>query len=101
MSSVNASLSPALLSGGGNINNSLSPAAAGGRRRRSGRKVSAKTIRRTLRRLGMKPKGRVVLKGGAEGEEAAPAEASMEGARRRRGTRRGRKSRRSLFGLKY
>lgn len=40
----------------------LSPAVVGGRRHM--KKVSAKTIRRTLKKLGMKPKGRVVLKGG-------------------------------------
>ena len=73
---------------------------AGGRRRRSLKKVSAKTIRRTLRKAGIKPKGRMVLTGGVAlapapvGGEAAPV-----GGRRRRGTRRGRKSRRSLFGM--
>jgi hypothetical protein len=64
----------------------FSPAPVGGRRhRKSAKKVSAKTIRRTLRKLGMRPKGRVVLKGG-EGEEAKPAapEAEMAGGRRRR-----------------
>lgn len=46
---------------------SHSPAPVGGRRHhKSAKKVSAKTIRKTLRRLGMRPKGRVVLKGGAE-----------------------------------
>lgn len=35
-----------------------------GGRRKSARKVSAKTIRKTLKKLGLKPKGRVVLKGG-------------------------------------
>ncbi len=53
---------------GGSI--ALSPAAVGGRRHM--KKVSAKTIRRTLKKLGMKPKGRVVLKGG--NEETAPAD---------------------------
>jgi len=56
---------------------SHSPAPVGGRRHhKSAKKVSAKTIRKTLRRLGMRPKGRVVLKGGAEdpvaGEMKAP-----------------------------
>lgn len=48
----------------------------GGRRR--AKKVSAKTIRRTLRSLGMRPKGRMVLKGGeaAMGAPAAPAAAA-------------------------
>ena len=44
-------------------------APVGGRRsRKSHRKVSAKTIRKTLHKLGLKPKGRVVLKGGEEKE---------------------------------
>lgn len=89
----------------------LSPAPVGGRRHM--KKVSAKTIRRTLRKLGMKPKGRVVLKGG-EGEAAAtpaaPAAPSTPagGARKTRRSasrasrRGGRKHhRRSLFGLQY
>jgi hypothetical protein len=60
------------------------PAApVGGRksRRRSHkvRKVSAKTIRAAVRKLGMKPKGRVVLKGGdvpTPAEAAAPTAAA-------------------------
>ena len=77
----------------------------GGRRLK---KVSAKTIRRTLRKAGIRPKGRMVLKGGAAlspavvgGEPMSyngSAHGSM-GGRRRRGTRRVRKSRRSLFGM--
>lgn len=66
----------------------LSPAAAGGRRHV--KKVSAKTIRRTLKKLGMKPKGRVVLKGGEAMGEAAAAEAAPaapEGGRRRHRTK--------------
>jgi hypothetical protein len=58
----------------------------GGRRHKL-RKVSAKTIRRTLKALRMKPKGRVVLKGG---EAPAPeAAAPAMGGRRRRSRRRG------------
>jgi len=65
---------------------SFSPAPVGGRRRRShhhksAKKVSAKTIRRTLRKLGMRPKGRVVLRGGAEGEAAAVAPEMKAGRR--------------------
>ena len=79
----------------------------GGRRRRSLKKVSAKTIRRTLRKAGIKPKGRMVLTGGVNVTQALTPAAvgggeGMEGGRRRRsrrGTRRGRKSRRSLFGM--
>lgn len=88
----------------------LSPGALGGRRMRM-RKVSAKTIRRTLRKLRMKPKGRVVLKGGEAPAPVGHSESASStlqtgpsGGRRRRGTRktrRGRKSRRSLFGLRY
>lgn len=70
---------------------SHSPAPVGGRRHhKSAKKVSAKTIRKTLRRLGMRPKGRVVLKGGAEGMEGemkAPemkAADEMKAGRRRR-----------------
>lgn len=92
----------------------LSPAPVGGRRHKM-KKVSAKTIRRTLRKLGMKPKGRVVLKGG-EGEAAAtpaaPAAPSApaggrrktrRSASRRSASHRGgrRHHRRSLFGLHY
>jgi hypothetical protein len=73
---------------------SHSPAPVGGRRHhKSAKKVSARTIRKTLRRLGMRPKGRVVLKGGAEGMEGemkAPemkAADEMKAGRRRRGGR--------------
>jgi hypothetical protein len=64
---------------------------AGGKK---ARKVSAKTIRKTLKKLGMKPKGRVVLKGGA-------ASALTPGAvgGRRRTARRGRRGLKGLFGL--
>jgi hypothetical protein len=71
---------------GGSI--ALSPAAAGGRRH--AKKVSAKTIRRTLKKLGMKPKGRVVLKGGMDAAAevpAAEAPAAPEGGRRHRKTK--------------
>ena len=91
----------------------LSPAPVGGRRHKM-KKVSAKTIRRTLRKLGMKPKGRVVLKGGEADTAATPAmpaapSAPAGGARKTRRSasrsasrRGGRKHHsRSLFGLKY
>jgi hypothetical protein len=69
-------------------------APVGGRRhRKSARKVSAKTIRKTLKHLGLKPKGRVVLKGG----EQEGMETKTGG--RRRTARKGRKSGlRKLFG---
>jgi hypothetical protein len=82
-------------------------APVGGRRHRSVKKVSAKTIRRTLRKLGMKPKGRVVLKGGegAPTPDAAAPSAPPAGGRRhhsRKSRRGGRRHRsRSLFGLRY
>ena len=81
----------------------LSPAAVGGRRHRM-KKVSAKTIKRTLKRLGMKPKGRVVLRGGElEGAPGAAPLADMGGRRRRHHTKKThrRRHRRSVFGLKY
>ena len=66
----------------------------GGRRHRKMRKVSAKTIKRTLKHLGMKAKGRVVLKGGdADMEPAATGEAAPT-AGRRRGKKTARKTRR-------
>lgn len=85
---------------------------SGGRRLK---KVSAKTIRLTLRKAGINPKGRMVLKGGSPLSPAAvggsahgyggSAHTSVGGRRRRGtrrgGTRRGRKSRRSMFGLRY
>lgn len=83
---------------------SLSPSPLSGGRRRHLKKVSAKTIKRTLRRLGMKAKGRVVLKGG-EGEmpEEEKSEPATAGRRhRRRGTKKThRRGRKSLFGLRY
>lgn len=75
-------------------------APVGGRRRKSVRKVSAKTIRKTLRHLGLKPKGRVVLKGGADmgaPAAAAPAAEAPKGGRRRKSARKS--GLRKLFGL--
>ena len=77
---------------------SLSPAPLSGGRRHM-KKVSAKTIKRTLRRLGMKAKGRVVLTGGVDPEETG--EAPVVAGRRRRGTKKTHRRRRSVFGLKY
>ena len=76
-------------------------APVGGRksRRRSHkvRKVSAKTIRAAVRKLGLKPKGRVVLKGGDVPAADAAAPPAATGGRRRRGTRKS--GLRKLFGL--
>lgn len=104
-------------SNAGPLNGTAGNAApVGGRRHRHSRKVSAKTIRRTLRHLGLKPKGRVVLKGGEEAAAStapAAAPAAAGGRRHRRHTRRHeggrhhrrhhsrRHSRRSLFGLHF
>ena len=65
------------------------PVTGGRRHRKSARKVSAKTIRKTLKHLGLKPKGRVVLKAGGETEE------KMGGRRRRTARKSGL---RKLFG---
>jgi hypothetical protein len=72
------------------LNGSAGNSAPVGGRRHKLRKVSAKTIRRTLKKMGLKPKGRVVLKGGeAPAAPAAPAAAPEMGGRRRRSRRRG------------
>jgi hypothetical protein len=85
------------------VSDSVVNAAPVGGRRRKMKKVSAKTIRRTLKKMGLKPKGRVVLKGGeptGESEEAPPA---MGGRRRKRSasvsTRRRSASFRRMLGL--
>lgn len=74
-------------------------APVGGRRHsKSHRKVSAKTIRKTLHKLGMKPKGRVVLKGGeldADGKEVMKP-MGMGGKRTRKSKRKS--GLRKLFG---
>jgi hypothetical protein len=70
---------------------------AGGRRRKSARKVSAKTIRKTLRKLGLKPKGRVVLKGGLAVDAAAVPSPAATGGRRR--SQRRKSGLRKLLGL--
>lgn len=84
---------------------SLSPAPLSGGRRRSMRKVSAKTIKKTLKRLGMKAKGRVVIRGGMDDGETEKSGESTEtataGRRRRRGTKKTHRRRKSLFGLRY
>lgn len=78
-------------------------APVGGRRHHKMKKVSAKTIKKTLKRLGMKPKGRVVIKGGeidpATGKEKGDGEI-LGGRRRRHHTKKTHRRRRSLFGLR-
>ena len=98
-----APAAPAAPASGGYI--PLPSAPVGGRRKM--KKVSAKTIKRTLKKLGMKPKGRVVIKGGdmeepAAAPAAAPA-APVAGRRRHGGkTKRSASKKRrasSIFGL--
>ncbi len=73
-------------------------APVGGRRHL--KKVSAKTIKRTLKRLGMKPKGRVVIKGG-EMEEPKEETAPVTAGRRRGHTKKTqRRQKKSLFGMR-
>jgi hypothetical protein len=80
-------------------------APVGGVRRRhpkSAKKVSARTIRATLRKLRMRPKGRVVLKGGEEAASSpeAPTTGGRRHRHRRRSTRRHRRrGPRSLRGM--
>lgn len=74
-------------------------APVGGRRHM--KKVSAKTIKRTLKRLGMKPKGRVVLKGGNGGNGEGGTGEEEGGRRRRRGhTKKTHRRSRHLFGMR-
>jgi hypothetical protein len=85
---------PTVLNGTpGNSAPVVGPTIGGRRHHKSHRKVSAKTIRKTLHKLGLKPKGRVVLKGGE------PEGMEMKTGGRRRTARKGRKSGlRKLFG---
>lgn len=81
------------------LNSSAGNSAPVGGRRHKMKKVSAKTIKKTLKRLGMKPKGRVVIKGGElepkEGEGAMAA-----GRRRRHHTKKTHRKTRGLFGMR-
>ena len=73
------------------LNGTAGNSAPVGGRRKSLRKVSAKTIRKTLKKLGVKPKGRVVLTGGEEKEGMVAM-----GGRRRKSVRKS--GLRKLFG---
>ena len=84
------------------INGSAGNSATLGGRRKKMKLVTKKKARRVLRKLGMK------FRGGAEDEAVAvpkdDLEASGETAtagRRRRGKKTARKSKRSIFGMKY
>ena len=83
---MEAYANPTVLNGTAGNSLPLGSVVGGRRHRKSHRKVSAKTIRKTLRHLGLKPKGRVVLKGGAD--MGAPAAEAPKGGRRRRTARR-------------
>lgn len=84
------------------LNGTAGNSAPVGGRRHKMKKVSAKTIRRTLKKMGLKPKGRVVLKGGEGMEPEKEATAPAMGGRRKRSasasTRR-RSSFRRMLGL--
>jgi hypothetical protein len=75
----------------------------GGRRKL--RLAKKKTVRRILRKMGLKMRGGAsalspAASGGGDDAPAAEGKSELMGGRRRsRKTRRGRKSRRSLFGL--
>lgn len=84
------------------LNGSVGNSATLGGKRKKMKLVTKKKARRVLRKLGMK------FRGGAEDEAVAvpkeDIEASGETAtagRRRRGKKTHRKSRRSIFGMKY
>ena len=78
----------------------LSPAPVGGRRHsKKLRLVKKKTVKRMLKKMGLK------MRGGAPEDPASVSEepeTTDGGRRRRRGSKKSRKTRRkSLFGLKY
>jgi len=74
-------------------------APVGGRRHM--KKVSAKTIKRTLKRMGLKPKGRMVLKGGdMDTDKEPPVEPALVAGRRRRHTKKTHRRGRHLFGMR-
>jgi hypothetical protein len=80
---------------------SPAPAAKGGRRRSAKklRLVKKRTVRRMLKKMGMKMRGGDGATGTTDDADA-PGDASMGGRRRRRTGRKGKKSRRSkVFGL--
>jgi hypothetical protein len=80
------------------LNSSAGNSAPVGGRRHKLKKVSAKTIKKTLKRLGMKPKGRVVIRGGEL--ETKEGEGVGMGGRRRRHTKKTHRRSRHLFGMR-
>lgn len=84
------------------INSSAGNSATLSGGRRHLKKVSAKHIKKTLKRLGMKPKGRVVIKGGeledeTKGSTPVPP---VAGRRRRHHTKKTHRRSRGLFGMR-
>lgn len=84
------------------LNGSVGNSATLGGKRKKMKLVTKKKARRVLRKLGMK------FRGGAEDEKVAVPEEEMKAtgetaasAGRRRGKKTARKSRRSIFGMKY
>lgn len=84
------------------INGSAGNSATVGGRRKKMKLVTKKKARRVLRKLGMK------FRGGAEDEAVAVPKEDLEASgetatagRRRRGKKTARKSKRSIFGMKY
>jgi hypothetical protein len=83
------------------LNGSVGNSATLGGRRKKMKLVTKKKARRVLRKLGMK------FRGGAEDEAVAVPKEDLEAsgekatAGRRRGKKTARKSRRSIFGMKY
>ena len=82
------------------VNGSAGNSAPVGGRRHKMKKVSAKTIRRTLKKMGLKPKGRVVLKGGEGMEPEKEAAPAMGGRRKRSASASTRRHRSASSGLK-
>lgn len=84
------------------LNGSVGNSATLGGKRKKMKLVTKKKARRVLRKLGMK------FRGGAEDEAVAVPKEDLEASgetatagRRRRGKKTARKSRRSIFGMKY
>ena len=113
---VNQSLSPALV-GGSQLNSGAGNSASVGGRRASKklRMVKKKTVKRMLKKMGLKMRGgdpndntakgavdaKLVPESEEPGSASVPEEGSKLGGRRRRGKKSRKTRRKSLFGLKY
>ena len=94
MSNANTGLSPLPLSGGALNSDAGNSAPVVGARRRRATKKALKALKMKLKKMG----------GAAEEAEVATekvADEMSEGGRRRRGSRKTRRGKKSLFGLKY